>query len=830
MFGSTSVHIPLMVTNWSADAGKDDCPLPADLTQLSVTHSYSTKPALHSRPEITPTESETSEDSSTCTDSTVSTIEDTYTDHDKGCAAVVIQAWWRGGKCRAACREYKRQYCAARIIQSVWRGFRARSHDQKAVVARSLLRQRKMESYIVHCLHHLRGCQVQLAHNTQVIQLQEETLHGLLSEVESLTRWKEEMEGRTLHTAATTIQKHWRGALARRSNPKVPLLLAPVKQIVALSKSKMDQEKIIKEDNNEVHLKVFQEHSMQPGLLPPLVSEGSRTEPSSHLRSLLDSNRLLTPPNLGSTEGNPLGPSFLQGNPAPGASAVDTSTPTMYSVHQQNTNSTSETAASNLVEPNLQQTNLPPSSLHMSHYSPTCLLLQWDATHCNSATGFNIYVNGSLEGTVGPSRNKAYLDGLDTTASYRIYVRAVYSDVESNDSNPVIASVKKVPKGNSSHVDQLPILSSGNGTGQDQVDHLPILSSENGTHQDQLDHLSILSSGNSTHQDQADHLPILSSGISTGQDQVDQLPKLSPVNGTHQDQVDHLPILSSENGTHQDQVDHLPILSSGNGTHQDQADHLPILSSENGTHQDQADHLPILSSGNGTGQDQPASRILPVLASLSGEHKPPISESPILTVSSTPATTTGGDVIFSGLNLVPKEPSSDPSLEKETTVTEFVTEPSLQPEKKNAATTAFSVGNKEVPLVPSESTLPPPTSVPNETQTSDSELLSTCTSTSGTSLEDSLDLPKDSLPVPQDHLQQPQPDSKLSPHTSGGQQPANPTSPSQDSTVSMSSIMSANLTWDDIPGMLTILTPTDVPSQDKDTQSHVKLPLSPIPL
>jgi hypothetical protein len=566
VFGSTSVHIPLMVTNWSADAGKDDCPLPADLTQLSVTHSYSTKPALHSRPEITPTESETSEDSSTCTDSTVSTIEDTYTDHDKGCAAVVIQAWWRGGKCRAACREYKRQYCAARIIQSVWRGFRARSHDQKAVVVRSLLRQRKMESYIVHCLHHLRGCQVQLAHNTQVIQLQEETLHGLLSEVESLTRWKEEMEGRTLHTAATTIQKHWRGALARRSNPKVPLLLAPVKQIVALSKSKMDQEKIIKEDNNEVHLKVFQEHSMQPGLLPPLVSEGSRTEPSSHLRSLLDSNRLLTPPNLGSTEGNPLGPSFLQGNPAPGASAVDTSTPTMYSVHQQNTNSTSETAASNLVEPNLQQTNLPPSSLHMSHYSPTCLLLQWDATHCNSATGFNIYVNGSLEGTVGPSRNKAYLDGLDTTASYRIYVRAVYSDVESNDSNPVIASVKKVPKGNSSHVDQLPILSSGNGTGQDQVDHLPILSSENGTHQDQLDHLSILSSGNSTHQDQADHLPILSSGISTGQDQVDQLPKLSPVNGTHQDQVDHLPILSSENGTHQDQVDHLPILSYHQGS------------------------------------------------------------------------------------------------------------------------------------------------------------------------------------------------------------------------------------------------------------------------
>lgn len=83
-----------------------------------------------------------------------------------------------------------------------------------------------------------------------------------------------------------------------------------------------------------------------------------------------------------------------------------------------------------------------PTQLHMTHYSNTCLLLEWTsevATPTSEATptilGYRVYVNGIAEGQVqfiyltchlyfmalqvGPNKRRAYLEGLDPSATYR---------------------------------------------------------------------------------------------------------------------------------------------------------------------------------------------------------------------------------------------------------------------------------------------------------------------------------------------------------------------------------------------------------------------------
>ncbi|XP_065897790.1 uncharacterized protein [Dysidea avara] len=88
-----------------------------------------------------------------------------------------------------------------------------------------------------------------------------------------------------------------------------------------------------------------------------------------------------------------------------------------------------------------------PTQLQMTHYSNTCLLLEWCCgltAHSEAPPAilsYRVYVNGIAEGQVGADKRRAYLEGLDSTATYRITVRSVFTDGESADSNPIIASL-----------------------------------------------------------------------------------------------------------------------------------------------------------------------------------------------------------------------------------------------------------------------------------------------------------------------------------------------------------------------------------------------------
>jgi hypothetical protein len=72
------------------------------------------------------------------------------------------------------------------------------------------LSRKKMEGYVAAMFLQLKGCREEMAHQAQVVQLQEETISSLIQEVERLSSWKRQVDGDTLNRAASTIQRHWR--------------------------------------------------------------------------------------------------------------------------------------------------------------------------------------------------------------------------------------------------------------------------------------------------------------------------------------------------------------------------------------------------------------------------------------------------------------------------------------------------------------------------------------------------------------------------------------------------------------------------------------------
>ena len=109
-------------------------------------------------------------------------------------SASKIQAFWRRWLMKQNFNNFLKKRRAAKTIQSAWRSYKARKTDPDVINTQNIIRQRKAEQYILHLLQQVKGCQQELAHCTQVIQLQEETIHCLLGEVESLQKWREKMD------------------------------------------------------------------------------------------------------------------------------------------------------------------------------------------------------------------------------------------------------------------------------------------------------------------------------------------------------------------------------------------------------------------------------------------------------------------------------------------------------------------------------------------------------------------------------------------------------------------------------------------------------------
>ena len=394
---------------------------PDDLTQMSVTQCASPAHIAHPTGHVLQQQhTQSTPTSSTCSEednSEGTEEEEEEEDVTKMVEHVLrIQAWWRGCATRCKHASYAKREKAAIVIQSVWRGFRSRRCDPKVMWARSELKRHKMEAYVVLLLHQLRGCRQQVAHNAQVIQLQEETLQTLMVEVKAIQDWQDGEKQHRQENAAGLIQKHWRGFVARRKHPDIRRVLS--KHAPSMSYSLYQR---LRHDVEVLKAKI-----RSLGVEGRDSFEGAR-ERYERLGFLHKDSR--------EERVTPCVQTLSQSSVASQTDVLDTARATAV-------------PSAECVEPIIPESTAmlyPPTNLHMSHYSASCVQLTWEGADCVGVLGYNVYVNGVVEGRVGPTRRKAYLDGLDAATTYSISVRALYKEGESQESNPILASVKMQP-------------------------------------------------------------------------------------------------------------------------------------------------------------------------------------------------------------------------------------------------------------------------------------------------------------------------------------------------------------------------------------------------
>ncbi len=88
----------------------------------------------------------------------------------------------------------------------------------------------------------------------------------------------------------------------------------------------------------------------------------------------------------------------------------------------------------------------PPIRVRLQKLSEKTVALKWNHNPKNifiQITGYHIYINSELCGTMKPNDTSASIDGIQTEGEYRICLRSFFGEIESTDSNQVITRVKK---------------------------------------------------------------------------------------------------------------------------------------------------------------------------------------------------------------------------------------------------------------------------------------------------------------------------------------------------------------------------------------------------
>lgn len=100
----------------------------------------------------------------------------------------------------------------------------------------------------------------------------------------------------------------------------------------------------------------------------------------------------------------------------------------------------------------------PPLRVRLQKLNEKSVALKWNHNPKNALvdlSGYNIYINDDLLATMGPTDKIASIDGMKDEGEYRICIKAICSNVESEASNTVITRVKKKPNDGSSNTSSL---------------------------------------------------------------------------------------------------------------------------------------------------------------------------------------------------------------------------------------------------------------------------------------------------------------------------------------------------------------------------------------
>ncbi|KAL4232589.1 hypothetical protein ACF0H5_007279 [Mactra antiquata] len=334
---------------------------------------------------------------------------------------------------------------AATKIQSYWRGYYTREHNVDAVRVRREIRARRAEEHIVVLRTELDKQRKLYDQERQLRTLQLEALRQLWKEVQSLQSWKSEVLQSQTYVSQETKREHEYNSY--NSSLEIQNTLARAEMLHKMgdtmsTQSMMDTEKQRELEKTCANLQ-SQVSQLQDALksVSSIVLQNSGTSTQGSLPGSLP----VTPRSTHSV-------SSLSTTANTNKGAVPHSLSPYPSEEE-------DTYFRTVPQPGFPT---PPRGLRLENRGPSALVLRWQASKILDSDGkeqnkpllgYRVFVNDKPKAMIAGTKQKALIEGLDPSLTYKIYVKAVSDLGESNSSDIVMAALSKGSRRRSSSSD-----------------------------------------------------------------------------------------------------------------------------------------------------------------------------------------------------------------------------------------------------------------------------------------------------------------------------------------------------------------------------------------
>ncbi|XP_060591068.1 uncharacterized protein LOC132746033 isoform X4 [Ruditapes philippinarum] len=334
---------------------------------------------------------------------------------------------------------------AATKIQSFWRGYYTREHNVDAVRVRREIRARRAEEHIVVLRTELDKQRRLYDQERQLRTLQLEAIRQLWKEVQSLQSWKSEVLQSQSFISPEIKREH--DCNSYNSSLEIQNTLARAEMIHRMGDTMATQSTIDTTKQRELEKTCLNLQSQVSQLQEALKSVSSIVLQSTG----------------GSMQGSVHGSLPVTPRSTQSISSLNTTGNTNRGTVPHSLSpypsEEEETYFKSVPQPGFPT---PPRGLRLENRGPSALVLRWQASKILDSEGketskpllgYRVFVNDKPKAMIAGTKQKALIEGLDPSLTYKIYVKAVSDLGESNSSDVVMAALAKGSRRRSSSSD-----------------------------------------------------------------------------------------------------------------------------------------------------------------------------------------------------------------------------------------------------------------------------------------------------------------------------------------------------------------------------------------
>lgn len=342
---------------------------------------------------------------------------------------------------------------AATKIQSFWRGYYTREHDVDAVRVRREIRARRAEEHIVVLRTELDKQRRLYEQEKQLRTLQLEAIRHLWKEVQSLQSWKNEVLQSQTFISVETKREHEYNSY--NSSLEIQNTLARAEMLNRMSETDCHGNSVTLDTSKQRELeKTCLNLQMQVSQLQEALKSVSSLVLQSSAGSLSTGSL-----NTGTLGTGALQPESVSSTPRAHTNTVGTSKGTVPHSLSPYPSEEEEAYFKTVPQPGFPT---PPRGLRLENRGASALVLRWQASKIldgdgreinKPLLGYRVFVNDKAKAMIAGTKQKALIEGLDVSLTYKIYVKAVSDLGESNSSDVIMAALAKGARRRSSSTD-----------------------------------------------------------------------------------------------------------------------------------------------------------------------------------------------------------------------------------------------------------------------------------------------------------------------------------------------------------------------------------------